>query len=64
MVEEGIEQHYAVFKKQKVTGASLLELKALLSIDPTQTTRLYFIEGCNISILGELLAISAALRKL
>jgi hypothetical protein len=64
MLEEGIEQHYTVFKQQKITGASLLELKALLSTEPTQTTRLYLVEGCNISSRGELLAINAALRRL
>jgi len=43
MMEEGIEQHYDIFRKQKITGASLLELKALLSTEPPQTIKFFLV---------------------
>jgi hypothetical protein len=66
MVQEGIDQYYDVFKKQKHTGTSLLELKALLSMstDPTQTIKKILVDGCNIYAHGDLLAITASLRRL
>jgi hypothetical protein len=64
MIQEGIDQFYDVFKKQKHTGTSLLELKALLSSNPELVIKFFLVDGCNISAHGDLLAITAALRRL
>jgi hypothetical protein len=64
MKGEGIFHHYDTFKDQLITGAALIELKALLNTDPKLAIKLFLIDGCNITKRGELLSITAALRRL
>jgi len=62
MVKEGIEKHYATFAKHLIDGKALLELKTLLFRDNTLFFPLF--DRLNISEIGEMLRISAAIKNL
>lgn len=65
MKREGIEKHYDKFVKQAFDGRALLELKIILNTSKNSTSFLSFLsEKLSIPQLGDVLRISAALRKL
>jgi hypothetical protein len=64
MTEEGFAHHYNTFKDQNLTGATLLELKELL-LNPHNITSVFaFFDRLHIDKVGDMLAITAALRRL